>query len=62
MRTAVFTWFACLHLSVLLVLAIYMGVQHASTYIIPFVQPTDQPNGGDWPAWNFCGFDCYIEW
>jgi mannan endo-1,4-beta-mannosidase len=25
--------------------------------------PTDQgPNGGDWPNWLFCGFDCFIEW
>ena len=24
--------------------------------------PTDQPGGGDWPNWLFCGFDCYIEW
>lgn len=24
--------------------------------------PTEQPGGGDWPNWLFCGFDCYIEW
>ncbi|KAI8465444.1 MAG: glycoside hydrolase superfamily [Monoraphidium minutum] len=25
-------------------------------------EPTDQPGGGDWPNWIFCGFKCYIEW